>query len=235
MRIAWALLICGSLGAQIPVGSVWRGNIGGILGRTPAQVTPGDLSRFDQYLLGAGAYCAALTPADYMANRLMIRSMAAYVRTMNQATQDPQIRASLRGLSTRISAFPCAFAGGQPEPLIFDPAALPVPAEPPFAMQPPDVPNVAAADKETYSDLQARYKVDATRAASAWKSAEIMRANLAAQGATLNAITSVALSRFQLLFGLAAGSMLDRRWDEVAEHLQAVEAETAKVVKVVGR
>jgi hypothetical protein len=235
MRIAWALLICASLSAQIPVGSVWRGNIGGILGRTPAQVTPGDLSRFDQYLLGAGAYCAALTPADYMANRLMIRSMAAYVRTMNQATQDPQIRASLRGLSTRISAFPCAFAGGQPEPLIFDPAALPVPAEPPFAMQPPDVANVAAADKETYGDLQARYKVDATRAASAWKSAEIMRANLATQGATLNAITSVALSRFQLLFGLAAGSMLDHRWDEVTEHLQAVEAETAKVVKVVGR
>ena len=61
------------------------------------------------------------------------------------------------------------------------------------------------------------------------------RANLAAQGATLNAITSVALSRFQLLFGLAAGSMLDRRWDEVLEHLQAVEAETAKVAKVVGR
>ena len=38
-----------------------------------------------------------------------------------------------------------------------------------------------------------------------------------------------------ILFGLAAGSMLDRRWDEVTEHLQAVEAETAKVVKVVGR
>jgi hypothetical protein len=145
------------------------------------------------------------------------------------------MRASLRGLSTRISAFPCAFAGGQPEPLIFDPAALPVPAEPPFAMQPPDVANVAAADKETFSDLQARYIADAKRAASAWKSAETMRASLAAQGATLNAITSVALSRFQLLFGLAAGSMLDRRWDEVTEHLQAVEAETAKVVKVVGR
>jgi len=29
--------------------------------------------------------------------------------------------------------------------------------------------------------------------------------------------------------------MLDRRWDEVTEHLQAAEAETAKVVKVVGR
>jgi hypothetical protein len=235
MRFVLSLALSTYVFAQIPLGSVWRGNIGGILGRTPAQVTPGDLSRFDQYLVGAGAYCAALTPADYAANRLMIRSMAAYVRTMNQASQDPQIRASLRGISARISAFPCAFAGGQPEPLIFDPAALPVPAEPPFAMQPPDVANVAAADKETFSDLQARYKVDATRAASAWKSAEIMRASLAAQGATLNAITSVALSRFQLLFGLAAGSMLDRRWDEVTEHLQAVEAETAKVAKVVGR
>lgn len=235
MRFVLSLALSSCVFAQIPLGSVWRGNIGGILGRTPAQVTPGDLSRFDQYLLGAGAYCAALTPADYAANRLMIRSMAAYVRTMTQASQDPQIRASLRGISTRISGFPCAFAGGQPEPLIFDPAALPVPAEPPFALQPPDVANVAPADKETFSDLQARYRVDATRAASAWKSAEIMRANLATQGATLNANTSVALSRFQLLFGLAAGSMLDRRWDEVLEHLQAVEAETAKVAKVVGR
>jgi hypothetical protein len=97
------------------------------------------------------------------------------------------------------------------------------------------VDNVATADKETFSDLQARYRVDATRAASAWKSAEVMRASLAAQGATLNASTAVAVSRFQLLFGLAAGSMLDHRWDEVLEHLQAAEAETAKVVKVVGR
>jgi hypothetical protein len=62
-----------------------------------------------------------------------------------------------------------------------------------------------------------------------------MRASLATQGATLNAETAAAVTRFQLLFGLAAGSMLDRRWDEVLEHLQAVEAETAKVVKVVGR
>jgi hypothetical protein len=165
----------------------------------------------------------------------MIRSMAAYVRTMNRQSRDPEIRASLGRLSSRISAFPCAFAGGQPEPLIFEPDAVPVPAEPPFAMQPPSVDNVAAADKETFSDLQARYRVDATRAASAWKSAEVMRANLAAQGATLNASTAVAVSRFQLLFGLAAGSMLDHRWDEVLEHLQAAEAETAKVVKVVGR
>ncbi len=237
MRLASTLILLTCVGAQaqIPAGSLFRGNLGGILGRTPAQVTPADLGRFEQYLGGASAYCAALTPADFAANRLMIRSMAAYVRTMNQASQDPQIRASLGRISSRISAFPCAFAGGQPEPLIFDPAAVPVPAEPPFALQPPDVASVAAADQETYSDLQARYKVDAAHAASAWKSAQVMRASLAAQGATLNAVTSVALSRFQLLFGLAAGSMLDRRWDEVTEHLQAAEAETAKVVKVVGR
>ena len=75
----------------------------------------------------------------------------------------------------------------------------------------------------------------ATKAASAWKSAAQMNARLAAQGASLNADTAATVARFQLLFGLSAGSMLDRRWDEVLEHLQAVEAETAKVVKVVGR
>ena len=51
----------------------------------------------------------------------------------------------------------------------------------------------------------------------------------------MNADTAAAVSRFQLLFGLAAGSMLDHRWDEVLQHLQAVEAETTKVAKVVGR
>ncbi len=76
----------------------------------------------------------------------------------------------------RISAFPCAWAGGQPEPLVFDPVPAPINTDPPFAMQPPDVPNVAAADKETFSDLQARYTVDAKRAASAWKSSMEMNA-----------------------------------------------------------
>ncbi len=216
-------------------GSLWRGNLGGLLGQQPSRVTMDDLGRFDQYLVGAGAYCSALTPGDYAANRLMVRSMAAYVATMNAYTRDPQMRASLGRLSGRISAFPCAFVGYQPEPLVFEPVPPPVNTEPPFAMNPPDVPNVAASDKETFSDLQARYKVDATRAASAWKSAAEMNARLSTRGATLNADTAAAVSRFQLLFGLAAGSMLDRRWDEVLEHLRAVEAETTKVANVVGR
>ena len=222
-------------GVGIGAGSLWRGNLGGILGQQPSKVTMDDLGRFDQYLAGAGAYCAALTSADYAANRLMMRSMAAYVRTMNAYSINPGMRSYLGRLSTRISAFPCAWVGGQPEPLGFEPLPPPVAAEPPFALTPPDVTNVAAADKETFSDLQARYTADAKRAASAWKSAAEMNARLTAQGASLNADTAAAVSRFQLLFGLAAGSMLDHRWEEVTEHLQAVEQETAKVAKVVGR
>jgi len=244
MRFASALVLLAGLSTQaqivprvggVSAGSVWRGNLGGILGQQPSRVTMDDLSRFDNYLAGAGAYCSALTAADYAANRLMIRSMAAYIRTMNAYSSNAQMRASLRGLSTRISAFPCAWVGGQPEQLGFEPIPPPVAAEPPFSLTPPDVPNVAAADKETFSDLRARYSADATKAASAWKSAAQMNARLAAQHASLNADTAAAVARFQLLFGLAAGSMLDRRWDEVLEHLQAAEAETAKVVKVVGR
>jgi hypothetical protein len=222
-------------GIGIGAGSLWRGNLGGILGQQPSKVTMDDLGRFDQYLAGAGAYCAALTAADYAANRLMMRSMAAYVRTMNAYSINPGMRSYLGRLSTRISAFPCAWVGGQPESLGFEPIPPPVAAEPPFALTPPDVPNVAAADKETFGDLQARYTADAKRAASAWKSAAEMNARLAAQGASLNADTAATVSRFQLLFGLAAGSMLDHRWEEVTEHLQAVEQETAKVAKVVGR
>jgi len=249
VRIASALLLCAGLSAQAQVvprvgvpgvgsvgaGSLWRGNLGGILGQQPNKVTYDDLNRFDQYLVGAGAYCSALTAADYAANRLMMQSMAAYVRTMNAYTRDARMRTSLGRLSGRISAFPCAWVGSQPEQLVFDPIPPPVNTEPPFALKPPDVPNVAAADKETFSDLQARYRTDAARAASAWKSAAEMNARLSTQGASLNADTAAAVARFQLLFGLAAGSMLDRRWDEVLEHLQAVEAETAKVAKVVGR
>jgi hypothetical protein len=165
----------------------------------------------------------------------MMRSMAAYVRTMNAYSINPGMRSHLGRLSTRISAFPCAWVGGQPEPLGFEPIPPPVAAEPPFALTPPDIANVTAAEKETFSDLQARYTADAKRAASAWKSAAEMNARLAAQGASLNADTAATVSRFQLLFGLAAGSMLDHRWEEVTEHLQAVEQETAKVAKVVGR
>jgi len=251
MRLAGVLVVVAGLCAQAQVvprvgavvpgvgvgaGSLWRGNLGGMLGQQPSRVTMDDLGRFDQYLAGAGAYCSALTATDYASNRLMVRSMAAYVRTMNAYyAGNPQMRSYLGRISTRISGFPCAWAGYQPEPLAFEPVPPPVASEPPFSLTPPDVPNVPAADKETFSDLQARYKVDATRAASAWKSAETMRIKLEAQKMALNADTTVAVSRFQLLFGLAAGSMLDRRWDEVLEHLQAVEAETAKVVKVVGR
>ncbi|MBZ5632937.1 MAG: hypothetical protein LAO55_07380 [Acidobacteriia bacterium] len=250
MRLASSLALFACLSAQAQVvprvgavvpgvgvgaGSLWRGNLGGILGQQPSRVTMDDLGRFDQYLAGAGAYCAALTAADYAANRLMVRSMAAYVRTMNAYSINPGMRSYLGRISTRISAFPCAWAGGQAEPLAFDPVPPPVNTEPPFSLTPPDVPNVAAADKETFSDLRARYSVDATKAASAWKSAALMNARLAAQGASLNADTAATVARFQLLFGLAAGSMLDHRWDEVTEHLQAVEQETAKVTKVVGR
>lgn len=244
MRSASCLILAACLSAQaqivprvggVSAGSLWRGNLGGILGQQPSRVTMDDLGRFDNYLAGAGAYCSALTAADYAANRLMVRSMAAYVRTMNAYSSNAQMRASLGRLSTRISAFPCAWVGGQPEQLGFEPIHPPVASEPPFSLTPPDVVNVAAADKETFSDLQARYRTDATRAASAWKSAGEMNARLAAQRASLNADTAAAVARFQLLFGLAAGSMLDRRWDEVMEHLQAVEAETAKVAKVVGR
>ena len=248
MRMTRALVFFVCLGAQAQIvprvgiggvgmgaGSSWRGNLGGILGQQPSKVTYDDLGRFDQYLVGAGAYCSALTPADYEANRYMVRSMAAYVSTMNAYTRDPRMRASLGRLQGRISAFPCAWAGYQPEHLVFNPVPPPVNTEPPFAMKPPDVPNVLPADMETFSDLLARYSVDATRAASAWKSAAEMNARLATQGASLNADTAAAVSRFQLLFGLAAGSMLDHRWDEVLQHLQAVEAETTKVAKVVGR
>src|SRR3954462_8058772 len=105
MRVAASLIVLACFGAQAQIvprvgvpgvgtglgigpGSVWRGNLGGMLGQQPSKVTYDDLGRFDQYLVGAGAYCSALTPADYEANRMMVRSMASYVATMNAYTRD---------------------------------------------------------------------------------------------------------------------------------------------------
>ena len=50
-----------------------RARVKAILGQQPNKVTSEDLGRFENYLVGAGAYCSALTAADYQAHRLMMR------------------------------------------------------------------------------------------------------------------------------------------------------------------
>ena len=95
--------------------------------------------------------------------------------------------------------------------------------------------NVPAADKEAAAELRARYEADAGRAAAAWRNTEKMTENLVARGMTLNAETTKSALRLQLFFGHAADALRARDWAEARSNLEAIEADTEKIFKVVGR
>jgi hypothetical protein len=102
-------------------------------------------------------------------------------------------------------------------------------------MQPPEIGEVSAANKETANDLRSRYAFDAAKAAVAWQNAERMRLTLAARGMGLNAQTAASVGRFQLMLDEAAAALREHRWEDALGSLQGVEAETQKVGKVVGQ
>jgi class 3 adenylate cyclase len=104
----------------------------------------------------------------------------------------------------------------------------------PFATSPPVLRDVPAADRDTARDLRERYAMDAGRAASAWKNAEIMRRELAAKGMSLNAQTASSLDNLGLFLDEAADAMREHKWDDALSSLQAVESATQKVAKAVG-
>ena len=84
-------------------------------------------------------------------------------------------------------------------------------------------------------DLQARYESDAARAVSAWTSAQLMRETLAERGMSLNAQTAASVDRLPLFFAKAEDGLRERNWAEARGNLEAVEAETQKIAKAVGR
>jgi hypothetical protein len=62
----------------------------------------------------------------------------------------------------------------------------------------------------------------------------MMRASLATRNMSLNAQTAASVSHLQLFLNQATAALTERKWDEAQGKLQAVEAETQKVVNVVG-
>jgi hypothetical protein len=97
------------------------------------------------------------------------------------------------------------------------------------------VENVPAAQRATVDELRSRYETSAARAAAAWQNAELLRQNLAREGLALNTQTAASLARLQVYFGLAAGDLQERDWDEAKTNLERAEYETEKVFKTVGR
>jgi hypothetical protein len=238
IRLGLLLFVCLVAQAQRLPGSgavrsepLWRRNFTGFLGQPAANLGMRDIERFENYLLYAAPYCAMLAASEIAENRDLARRMTTYLGTVNTTSADSSTRAAAMRASRSVAAFPCAFSTGQPPPVAVPAAQL---ADPPFSLQAPALENVSAADKEVASDLQSRYAADAIKAALAWRNAEMMRVSLAARNMSLNAQTAASVGHFQLFLDQASAALRDRKWDEAQGRLQAVEAETQKVVNVVG-
>ena len=231
MRFA-ALLLCVVACAQTPN---WRQTFTGLLNRPPGSLTARDLHLLETQMALAGQYCVGLTPGDYEANRALVRQMAAYLATIQVGAGDQQMSLSLRRLTRSLTAFPCAYAlppGQQAAPS----AALPriAPGEPPFAKTAPMPQDVPKAEQDTAKELRERYNIDASRAATAWKNAEVIRQGLVAKGMSLNAQTAASVDHLKVLLDEAADALREHKWDDVVSSLQAVEATTEKVNKTAG-
>lgn len=222
--------------AAVPVsGADWRRNLTRTLGQPAANTNIRDLERVEQYLLGAGSYCTALTPGDYASNRELVRNLAGYFGAVNYMAFDPQSRAIALRASRAFAAFPCAFPTRQPQAQAPGAPPLPSPGPPPFSLQAPALGNVSNADKDNATELQARYEIDAARAFSAWTSAQVMRETLAERGMSLNAQTAASVDRLPLFFEKAEAGLRERNWAEARSNLEAAEAQTQKIANAVGR
>jgi hypothetical protein len=219
--------------------SGWRRALQGLPQQPGVNTSVQDANQFAQNIEMAVPYFATLTPGDYEANRELVRRMWAYLAALDvMAGRNPQMRLATGRARRALGAWGLGYAfvpGGPtaPEPAPGQPP--PVPVSPPFAAQAPVVENVPAAQRATVDELRSRYETSAARAAAAWQNAELLRQNLAREGLALNTQTAASLARLQVYFGLAAGDLQERDWDEAKTNLERAEYETEKVFKTVGR
>jgi hypothetical protein len=251
MRIVATLALALSAGilglpAQTAANLAWRQNMLNLPGQINGRMSIADVQSFQRNLSMAGPYFAALTPADFEANRVLIGRMWAYAAAMNALAADPSVDPALRGALRNaygmmagipyLAGYQSMFVPGlgqqqQPAPA---PVAAPKPGAPPFALAAPEVEGVSAQDKAVARELEDRYDSAAANAAATWQNAETLRMSLAARGMTLNAATAASVARLQLFFEQASTALKARDWDEARQAIQRAEAETAKVAKVVG-
>jgi hypothetical protein len=215
--------------AQIPV---WRTNMMGMLSLPPGNLSYRDIERFEGYM--RSATCTGLTAADYAANQALVSQWTGYFGQVNAVVRDAQTRAAVIRAWRSVALFPCAYAAGVPRPPSAPPAP-PQPNPPPFAMQPPAVQGVSAADQETYADLRQRYAFDTGKAAAIWNNAETLRISLELRGMSVNADTVANTGRLQLLFDQAASALQAHNWDDARLKLQGVETITQRIAQVVGQ
>ncbi len=231
-RSALLPLLCLSAFGQEPQ---WRRELTDLMTKPQGSANLQDIRRFEENTRLAAPYLNARTPGDYEANRELIRRMTAYLAAMNMMARDPQMRFALRRANQALFSLRYAPNDGADARTGPEKPAPEKPAEAPYVLRAPDIPNVPESDKRTARDLQSRYEDAASRAVAAWQSAEVIKQNLAADGMTLNTQTATSITRIQLYLETAADALREQDWEDARLNIERAEYETEKVLKTVGR
>jgi len=173
----------------------------------------------------------AFQTSDYEANRELVRRLVTYLGALDAMTSEPQMRAEI------IRAYAAVAALNLEQPAPAGPPARTSSDrfhELPFSMRAPAIQGVAPEDRKSAEELAGRYVLAATQSAAAWQSADTLRRSLERQGMSLNASTTVSLSRIQLYFELASEDLLARDWLNAKTNIERAEYETRKVFNTVG-
>lgn len=251
------LLVCAAAGyCQTPAATspVWRSRLLTLPTTPPASTTPQDIAQFEHNMRMAAVYLGNTSPngtaAQWEANRLLVRRMAAYLAGLHSLTGDAKLRSAVThaqssfdslGFAPYLAFMMSANSPYQDVPqgdvsgVAGDPPLAPAPAAPPFELDAPELTNVGAADKTTAADLTKRYEEDSANASAVWQNAEMLRQNLAMRGMGLNLETATAMMRLPQQFHSAAADLRNSNWDSARSHLEQAEAVTEKIAKTVGR
>ncbi len=252
------LVVCAATGyCQTPAATapVWRSHLLSLPGTPPASTSPQDITQFERNMRMAATYLGNMppnaTPAQWEANRILVRRMAAYLAGLHSLTGDTRLKSAVTHAQSSFDslgfgpylAFMMSANAPYPDAPQSDvtgnaydaPAPQVTPTAAPFELDAPELTNVSAADKDKAADLSKRYESDSAYASAVWQNAEILRQNLAARGMGLNLDTATAMMRLPQPFHSAAADLRAGNWDSARSHLEQAEAVTEKIAKSVGR
>jgi hypothetical protein len=213
----------------------WRSEMNAQMDGAPVNAGAREIQRFEQNVRTATPYASASTPDQYEANRALARRMAAYLATVDSVAHDPQMRFALRRAHRAVDLFAYSAFSSPPPSMERRPSEVAPPsAPPPFSVQAPEIKKLSPAERKTARDWQVRYEAAATQAMAAWRSADMLRANLNSDGMTLNARTETSLGRVAAYLEAAADALCEHDWVDTETNLRRAESETAVILKTVG-
>jgi hypothetical protein len=217
----------------------WRQSLLSLPKEPPANTRPQDVYRVERNLRSALPYFANAQPADYEANRELVRRVTVYLAGLQVLAQDREMRQAVGRIQRTMGLLPYFAAtvpteGSAPQPAP-EPPAPATENRPPFSLSPPTLPQLNGEAKASADSLSARYEGAAARALSAWQNAEQLRLSLATQGAVLNTQTAADVARLEIYFDSASKALLAQNWEAAQTELERAEYTTERILKVVGR